>query len=206
MRNFLVCLLVGGLATSMLSSVASAQGTGTGAITGQLVLCGALPRPLVDDSLERTTEFSPVGASQPQPEPDPSGVVPAVRLRGKFVKPVPRSAANVELSVEGTSLTVLSDANGRFFLAGVPAAQRLTLKAVLAAGRPPVALRPNLIVDAGQTVDVGVIELGDCLRTLLPDGGTDEQVVEPTQLTQPSEFQLAPADVQPTLVEDSGSE
>jgi hypothetical protein len=201
MRNFLVGLLVGGLTLSALSSVASAQSAGTGAVTGQVILCGSLPRPVPNGSAEPATDFTTDGVAQPQPVPDPSGVTPGVPKRGKLAP----AAANVEVSVEGTSITVRTDGDGRFFLVGVPADEPLTLQAQRPSARSPIVLRPNLIVGPGQTVDLGTMEMGDCLRTLLPmtsvqsEGGTGERSIAPP--SQSSEFELAPAEDQPVFVD-----
>jgi hypothetical protein len=135
-------------------------------------------------------------------------------VRVKGFQPVPLPAANVEVSIVGTPLTARTDADGRFVLGGVPAAQLLTLQAQYGAAAAQVVLRPNLIAVAGQTVDLGTLELADCLRTLLPAGGVDapatttqgeggdgaatEQRIEPVP---PSNFQLAPAEIQPEQVD-----
>jgi hypothetical protein len=170
MRNVAVYLLAGGLALSMLSSVAVAQVAGTGAVAGRVVFCRSLPR--------FSEDFAPDSPAKPQ-----------------------RPAANVEVSIAATSLRARTDATGHFVILGVPAAERLTLQAELVGARPLLMLWPNLIVDAGQTIDVGTLELSDCLRTLLPVGGDFEPAEQRVEPILPAEFELAPEELQPVPAE-----
>jgi Carboxypeptidase regulatory-like domain len=68
--------------------------------------------------------------------------------------------ANATISVDGASVTARSDEHGEFRLDGLPAPRVYTVT-VSAAGQTGV--RPNISVQANQSVDVGVIDLGSVL-------------------------------------------
>jgi hypothetical protein len=68
--------------------------------------------------------------------------------------------ANATVSVDGASVTARSDEHGAFRLDGLPAPRVYTVT-VAAAGQTGV--RPNISVQANQSVDVGVIDLGSVL-------------------------------------------
>ena len=68
--------------------------------------------------------------------------------------------ANATISVDGASATARSDEHGEFRLDGLPAPRVYTVT-VSSAGQTGV--RPNISVQANQSVDVGVIDLGSVL-------------------------------------------
>jgi Carboxypeptidase regulatory-like domain len=68
--------------------------------------------------------------------------------------------ANATISVDGASVTARSDEHGEFRLDGLPAPRVYTVT-VASAGQTGV--RPNISVQANQSVDVGVIDLGSVL-------------------------------------------
>jgi hypothetical protein len=68
--------------------------------------------------------------------------------------------ANATVSVDGASVTARSDEHGEFRLDGLPAPRVYTVT-VSSAGQTGV--RPNISVQANQSVDVGVIDLGSVL-------------------------------------------
>jgi len=108
------------------------------------------------------------GAQAAQPAPlDPNA---PLQPRGRFVPPllaVP--VANALITVPGTDLAATTDATGRFEIGGVPAATPVTLQAELPATRPLLLPTPEVVVGAGETVDVGTLTLSNCLATFTPN-------------------------------------
>ena len=142
-RLTVAALTIGlGLATS----IASAQSAATGTLVGRVVLCRFLPRALgIADHNPGPVIEAPPGTDDRLPPP---------------VRP---PAADVEVSIASTGLAVRTDAGGAFALAGVPAAQPLTLLVQFAASAPPLVLdMPNLSVGPGQTLDLGAFGPAAC--------------------------------------------
>jgi hypothetical protein len=71
-------------------------------------------------------------------------------------------AAHIMVSVEGAHLQTLTDGTGSFTLSGVPAGQTFTIDAVADPQSSFVSSRYNISVQAGQTLDVGSLDLGIC--------------------------------------------
>jgi hypothetical protein len=127
------------------SLVASAQTGGTGTLVGRVVLCRFLPRALgIADRNPGPAFEAPPGGEDGRPPP------------------IRRPAANVQVSIQGTGLTAVTDASGAFTLAGVPASQPLTVLAQLASGPPLVLNAPDLTVGPGQTLDLGAFGPAAC--------------------------------------------
>jgi len=115
----------------------------SGSITGQVVICRDDFAPVADAA----TDGGPLLQDVPSP----------VHRRQLVSVPVP--VADFLIVVDGTNLGTRTDEQGRFWLAGVPAAQPLAIAALLDPGAPPAA-RVGFAVDAGQTLDVGLLVLG----------------------------------------------
>jgi hypothetical protein len=143
--NRVVMAVVFGLATTM--QTASAQGTATGTLVGHLVWCKTMPRP--------------VGQSDGEPSPL-ADVTPGMAQHALQPASISIPASDVQVSLLGTSLTATTDADGRFTLTGVPAAQALTLVVSAASGPALVLNGPSLDVTAGQTRDLGYVGLVGC--------------------------------------------
>ncbi len=156
---------------------ASAQG-GTGTVTGQVVwnyqipaVYGA-PGATVPDLAPESSEVLP--ETTPEAAPDGEGqavpgfgggiqVMPAPGIPAPIRPPVPRliPAGAVLVAVQGTSLNTRTDENGHFRIEGVPAGQFLTVAAGPVRGLATAfVLRPNVQVNAGQTVNLGRLYLG----------------------------------------------
>jgi hypothetical protein len=121
----------------LIGHTATAQ-SATGTITGR-VLWGncirAIPLPAVPDA-----------QIQRQPQPVPTSGLPA---------------GAVLVAVQSTSISARTDEAGRFSLSGVPAGQYLTVAAgPVANAAAAVAQRPNVMVNGGQSVDLGTLSLG----------------------------------------------
>jgi hypothetical protein len=138
------------------SVVASAQTAGTGTLVGRVMLCKLLPRALgIADRNPGPVIEAPPGGDERLPQ--------SIR----------RAAVNVQVSIQGTALTAVTDAGGAFTLVGVPASQPLTVLAQLASGPPLVLDMPNLTVSPGQTLDLGMFGPAACndgTAVLLPQG------------------------------------
>jgi len=171
----LTLLLAGGLAVSTLAGTAGAQADGaeTGTVTGRVVMCRKLLRPIAGVSLDADQ----AQAAEPPTQPDPGT---ELRLRTRFV---PRAlavpVADAQITIPGTALAARTDATGRFVLSDVPAATLITLEAELPATRPLVVRAPDVMVSAGETVDLGTLTLSNCLDTFTPDSAAPAGVMTP---------------------------
>jgi hypothetical protein len=73
-------------------------------------------------------------------------------------------AGAVLVAVQSTAISTRTDDAGTFTLSEVPAGQYLTVAAGPVANAPnAVAERPNVFVNAGQSVDLGTLSLGGSL-------------------------------------------
>jgi len=159
---------------------ASAQ-AGTGTITGQVVWNSPVPvvygaPGMLAPGVEAEPPGEPTGS---MPEATPSGEgralpgvggsqgVPAPGVTIPIRPPVPRPipAGAVLVAVQGTALGARTDENGRFSIGGVPAGQFLTVAAGPVQGiSTAYVMRPNVVVNPGQTVDLGRLYLGQQYR------------------------------------------
>lgn len=147
--RFSILALATILGAASWSSGAAAEAPGTGTVVGRVTFCKLLPRPVEAPE----ADVSPLADVTPGMN---RGVPPPIRL------PVP----NVQLSIQGTNVRTVTDGGGAFTLSGVPASQPLVLVAQLSPGPMMVLSQPNLMVSAGQTLDLGTVGLGGCA-----DGG-----------------------------------
>ena len=95
-------------------------------------------------------------AAPAPPSPPPTGT-----LTGSVVcdTGAEMRAADAVVAVEGMDVQAHTDINGQFILAGLPVARLLTVDAL--GGSVPSA-RYNVPVLAGQTLDIGALEIGAC--------------------------------------------
>src|SRR5262249_6805610 len=123
---------------------AAAQ-SATGTVTGRVLWSSclrAIPLPAAPDAQAQ---------AQPQPQ--------APQTPGAGTSGLPAGA--VLVAVQGTSISARTDEAGQFSLAGVPAGQFLTVAAgPVASSAAAVAERPNVMVNGGQSVDIGTLNLG----------------------------------------------
>ena len=71
-------------------------------------------------------------------------------------------ASHVIVDVAGTSLNVRTDGGGRFTLSTVPTAQVLTIDASMDPNGLVSASRFNVVVQPGETLDIGNLDLAAC--------------------------------------------
>ena len=122
---------------------AAAQ-SATGTITGR-VLWGpcirAIPLPSAQDG-QAPAQAQP---AQPAPAPTTQGL----------------PAGAVLVAVQSTDVSARTDESGNFTLSSVPAGQYLTVAAgPVANATSAVAERPNVLVNGGQSTDIGTLSLG----------------------------------------------
>jgi hypothetical protein len=82
-------------------------------------------------------------------------------------------AAHVLVDVAGTGLSARTDGGGRFTLGAVPAAQLLTVDASVDPQASSVSSRYNVLVQAGEMLDIGNLDLPACPQPAVevaPDG------------------------------------
>ena len=70
-------------------------------------------------------------------------------------------ASNIVVMIDGLSLSTHTDGAGKFSLS-VPVSQGLTVDAMGSPDAFTMASRPNVAVQAGQTVDIGNLDLSVC--------------------------------------------
>ena len=84
-------------------------------------------------------------------------------------------AAHIVVDIVGTTVQALTDGAGRFTLVGVPAQQNVTVDAVADPQRSMEASRFNVSVQAGETLDIGSMDLGICGQPQQPAPAQDQQ-------------------------------
>jgi hypothetical protein len=92
-------------------------------------------------------------------------------------------ATNIVVMVEGLGLSTHTDATGKFSLTGVPVSQGLTIDALGSPDAFTMASRYNVAVQAGQTVDIGNLDLSVC-----PAAGRADDDRSPSQVEIDNSF------------------
>jgi hypothetical protein len=132
----------------------------TGTVTGRVVWGACLrgvPLPMTPGADVQPQPATP--DVQPQPatpdmQPQPGRPIP-------IPTPFGLPAGAVLVAAQNTPVSARTDETGRFTLSEVPAGQFLTVAAgPVAASNVAVAERPNVMVSAGQSVDIGTLALG----------------------------------------------
>jgi hypothetical protein len=106
-----------------------------------------------------SAEAQPAGPDV-QPVPGPGQPLPPGPA-SRFPQPRALPAGAVLVAVQNTSLSARTDETGRFSISGVPAGQYLTVAAgPVANSMEAIAERPNVLLNGGQSLDVGTLVLG----------------------------------------------
>jgi hypothetical protein len=92
-------------------------------------------------------------------------------------------ATNIVVTIEGLGLSTHTDASGKFSLTGVPVSQALTVDALGSPDAFTMASRYNVTVQAGQTVDIGNLDLSVC-----PAAGRADADRSPSQVDIDNSF------------------
>jgi hypothetical protein len=87
-------------------------------------------------------------------------------------------AANAIVSVTGLPDATRTDSSGRFTLTNVPAGQRIRIDVTNDPQQSSMASRFNVVTDAGQTLDIGSMDLGICPLPNTPAVTTTDQEIE----------------------------
>jgi hypothetical protein len=177
---------------TMAAPRAGAQG-GMGTVTGQVVWGSCLPGPLsAVPGANGASPASPSDAGQTMaPTPDAgsaasdaastaSGAAQPAAGNGQVV-PAPGlgrrlPAGAVLVALEGSSVSTRTDESGHFSLDNVPTDTYWLLAAGPVSGVAGASsMRPNVIVQSGQTLDLGILVLGaptgaGCRYPLAPQG------------------------------------
>jgi hypothetical protein len=176
-----VALSVGVMIALGLAVPRAVAQAGSGTVTGQVVWGSCLPGPL--SAVPGAAQASPGDAGQATPEsgevaspassqaqPPAGQVAPAPGLGRRL------PAGAVLVALEGSTLSTRTDESGRFSLDNVPPGTYWMLAAGPVAGVVGASsLRPNVVVQSAQTLDVGVLTLGSapgaaCRYPLGPGG------------------------------------
>jgi len=160
-------LIVGALA--LIASVllvwrgtAAAQ-PAVGNISGRVLWgsCARVPLPLLPEGTAPSDVMPMPDLAQPD---GPQRIPPEVFPDGGQVRPTPQRAlpaGAVLVAVQNTAISTRTDEAGRFTLSGVPAGQYFTVAAgPVANSLSAIAERPNVFLNGGQTLDIGVLALG----------------------------------------------
>ena len=164
---FLPAIFGGGLL--LMSNTSATAAEGSGAITGRVLWCAPLPVMFGESgAVGGGTGVAPPGVEVVPDAGDLAPGAPAEAAPAIFPVrpyPVPRPPALIPagaalVAVQGTGLSTRTAEDGRFEISGVPAGQYLTVAAgPISTLNGAFALRPNVLVNAGQTVDVGRLTL-----------------------------------------------
>jgi hypothetical protein len=92
-------------------------------------------------------------------------------------------ATNIVVMIEGLGMSTHTDASGKFSLTGVPVGQALTVDALGSPDAFTTASRYNVAVQAGQTVDIGNLDLSVC-----PAAGRADDDRSPSQVEIDNSF------------------
>ncbi len=95
-------------------------------------------------------------------------------------------AAHIVVAAEGINLQTLTDGAGKFNLIGLPAGHAFTIDAIADPEHSAVTSRFDVSVNAGETLDIGSMDLPICGQPVQPAPTQDQ----PT----PDYNQEAPAD------------
>ena len=179
--RFTILALVGVFSVAISVSGAAAQSSSTGTLTGRVMWCKLAPRPVG----EGDGELSPL-----------ADVTPGMRQAAP--PPITFPAQDLQLMIQGTSLSARTDVDGNFTLSGVPASQPLTLLVEPSPGSLLVLDVPSLMVSPGETLDLGTVGAGNC-----GGGGGPALVPQPAPVTSAPEMNAPPGADQDATTPDN---
>ena len=93
-------------------------------------------------------------------------------------------ASQAVVSVAGSDISVRAGEGGKFTLAQVPTGQALTIEAMSDPLGTVVSTRPDVSLQAGETLDIGNLDLATCPQPEAVPATTDQQVLDITQFPQ----------------------
>jgi hypothetical protein len=87
-------------------------------------------------------------------------------------------AAHISVVAVGLEVRTLTDSTGRFELADLPSGQPLTLEAISDPQASLVVSRGSLVLQPGEVLDMGSMDLPVCGQPAAPQSDQDVSVVE----------------------------
>lgn len=132
------------LASALIQDAAAQPRDSGGILVGRVVLCRDAFSPVGDPSVDTSQLLEDV--------PSPGGGYPPANM----LIPVPGAL----VGVDGTTLSTRTDDTGRFTLFGVPLSQPLSISILQQPNAPGVTLIDNVVVNQGQTLDLGQLIVG----------------------------------------------
>lgn len=115
----------------------------------------------------------------PVPQQPVATVVGTVTCGADEIAP----ASQALVTIPGSGLSVRADGSGRFTLGQVPAGQELTVQASDPQGTV-TSSRPDISLQAGETLDIGNLDLAACPQPVAVPATSDQQVLDITQYPQ----------------------
>jgi hypothetical protein len=89
-------------------------------------------------------------------------------------------AAHVLVGIDGTDLSARTDGAGIFRLVGVPSGQPLTINASVDGSGSVMTSRYNVVVQGGETLDIGSLDLAVCPPQPVDATPADDQLPQAT--------------------------
>jgi hypothetical protein len=89
-------------------------------------------------------------------------------------------AAHALVGIDGTELSARTDGAGVFRLVGVPSRQALTINASADGSGSVMASRYNVVVQGGETLDIGSLDLAVCPPKPVDLAPADDQLPQDT--------------------------
>jgi hypothetical protein len=87
-------------------------------------------------------------------------------------------AAHILVVAQGLELQTVTDGTGHFALTNLPTSQPITIQAVSDPEASVVVSRTAVVLGAGQTLDIGSMDLAICGQPVAPQADDDVQAVE----------------------------
>jgi hypothetical protein len=87
-------------------------------------------------------------------------------------------AAHIAVVAQGLELQTVTDSTGRFALTNLPTGQPITIQAVSDPFASVVVSRTTVVLGAGQTLDIGSMDLAVCGQPVAPPSDEDGLPIE----------------------------
>ena len=87
-------------------------------------------------------------------------------------------ASHIVVLAQGLELQTVTDATGHFALTNLPASQPITIQAVSDPAASVVVSRTAVVLESGQTLDIGSMDLAVCGQPVPPQSDQDLGPIE----------------------------
>jgi hypothetical protein len=135
--------------------------------TGRLLISAAASAALLMSAVSSTF-------AAPVPQQPVATVVGTVTCGADELAPASRAV----VTIPGSDLSARADENGKFTLAQVPAGQALTIEAMSDPLGNVVSSRQDISLQAGETLDIGNLDLAVCPQPAVAPAPSDQQVID----------------------------